>query len=270
MTNTIRPRISPEEDRFLKERRRFLSSRDEEVTLVLGCVHVPFQNRTLMDGVKKLAVDLRIDRLVFLGDFIDCNSLGDYEKGKLSSTGITLEEEYEDANKELNDWDSILKRNSTVVFMYGNHEDRYFRWLKSPDNAKYGDLLSPAKALRLEERNYIVITDYRNGVYHIGNLELYHGDLTNIHVAKKSLDTYRRNTMFAHTHRIQVYREGDYASYNIGTMANLNAPAFGYAPRSMREKWANGFGVVINYDGNTYTQVIEVKGDHFYYGGFRY
>jgi hypothetical protein len=261
-----RIRLSQSEYNVITEQRK----RKEEFTIALGCVHMPFQNRTLMEGVKKLASDIRIERLVWLGDALDCNALGDYERGKLSSTGITLEEEYEEGRKELDEWDSILKDSAIRVYMFGNHESRYYRWQKSPDNAKYGELLSPIKGLRLDERNYTVITDYRDGVYHIGDLELYHGDLTNIHVAKKSLDTFRKNTMFAHTHRIQVYREGEYASYNIGTMANLNAPAFGYAPRSMKEKWANGFAVIVTIDGHSHVEVIQPRDNHFYYGGRRY
>jgi predicted phosphodiesterase len=266
----LRPRINKVESSYLQDRRKFLKSRDEEITIVIGCAHLPFQNRTLMDGIKKLAADLSIDRLIWLGDALDCNALGHFERGMLSSTGITLEDEYNDANKELDDWDKILRPDASKVFMFGNHENRYFRWQKSPDNAKYGGLLSPITALELDERHYNVIDDYRDGVYKIADLDLFHGDLTNIHVAKKSLDTYRKSTMFAHTHRVQVYKEGAFASYNIGTAANLNAPCFDYMPRSTKERWANGFGIVIKIDGIACPQAVEVTNDHFYYGGYRY
>jgi hypothetical protein len=54
-------------------------------------------------------------------------------------------------------------------------------------------------------------------------------------------------------------------------MANLNAPAFNYAPRSTREKWANGFAVVINnHVDKVSVQLIEPVSDHFYYGGMLY
>lgn len=268
--NQIRPRITPDEFNHLQDRRRFLTSRDEEISIVIGCSHIPFQNRTMMDGIKKLATDLNIDRLVWLGDVLDFNALSRFEKGMLSSTGITLEDEYNEANKELDDWDSILGDHASRIFMFGNHENRYFRYQSSPDFAKYGELLSPIRGLELEERHYNIISDYQNGVYQIGDIELYHGDLINIHVAKKSLDTFRRSTMFAHTHRVQIHKEGSFASYNIGTASNLNAPCFNYAPRSMREKWSNGFGIIIKENGITHVQVMEVKDDHFYYGGFRY
>lgn len=238
--------------------------------IVSGCWHVPFHNKTLYSGFKSLVRDVNPDGFVIAGDFIDAGSLGEYERGKMSHTGITLEDEYNAANVVLDEMDSILKEDCQKFYLWGNHCNRYHRWKADVNNSKYGDLLNPTKAMKLIERGYSVYEDYQNDYIELGSLQVFHGYYYNIHVAKKHLDTLRRNSMFVHTHREQMYREGKFASWNIGFMGDINAACFSYAPRTMRESWANSFALVHLTEKDFFVEPINVVNSHFIYGCKRY
>lgn len=239
--------------------------------VVSGCWHIPFHNRVLYAGFKNLIRDIQPDGFVLAGDTLDMAALGEYERGKLSHTGVTLEDEYLAGNEVLDELDYLLPSESEKYYLYGNHCARYFRWKADVNNSKYGDLINPTKALKLKERGYVVKEDYQNGFIELGSLQVFHGIYFNQHAAKKHLDTLRRNCMFVHTHRFQVYREGNFAGFNIGFMGDIEAPCFSYAPRTMREAWANGFAVVhVQEDDKFYVEMIDVVNSRFVYGGKLY
>ncbi len=64
-----------------------------------------------------------------------------------------------------------------------------------------------------------------------------------------------------------MYREGEHVAFNIGSMADFNSPAFGYATKSMKKQWTNGFAIATVVDGVTSVEQIIWNKDHFVYGG---
>ena len=97
-----------------------------------------------------------------------------------------------------------------------------------------------------------------------------HGEYYNIHCAKKHLDVFRRNTLFWHTHRVQVHREGDFCAWNSGTLADIWSDGFNYAKRGMRMQWGNAFSI-INIEGNNhYVDLVSCINNSFVYNGVKY
>ena len=236
--------------------------------LVIGCVHVPFNNKKLTQGLFDLMKDVNYKGIIIAGDFLDMGALSTYEKGKLSNTGVTLEDEYIAGNQFLNIIDQLLPKNATKVFMFGNHCHRYWKWKSDVDNSKYGDSLNPITSLALEQRGYDVYHDYVNDIYNLGSLGIMHGEYFNIHCAKKHLDVFRRNILFFHTHRFQIHREGDFAAYNAGFLGDKKSPAFNYAKRGMKAAWANGFAEVTLMDsGEHFVNLISCVNDKFAVNG---
>jgi len=267
MINTNRPRLNNEQ---LKVVNQMKGLGDIKSYLCLGCLHVPFHNKKILNGILQLMESRQFAGLVLGGDFIDMGSLSSYEKGKINKTGITLEDEYFSANLVLDALDKKLPKDAEKVFMFGNHENRYYRWLADVDNAKYGKLIDPIKALGLLTRKYNVYDDYKKDQYKLGSLHIFHGDFWNIHVAKKTLDTWRRNTLFWHTHRTQIHREGDFCAYNAGFLGDIDSGAFDYAPRSQKIKWSNGFAIVHVIGKHHYVDVINCVENSFVYAGVKY
>ena len=219
---------------------------------ITGCAHAPWQNKFMYDSVfNYLKREIDLEGIILAGDVVDLNSLSSHDKGKTAIPGVDLSWEYEEANKFLDQFDE-LKVKGTKDYIFGNHEDRYARVKKDSDVAKYGGaLVSPTVGLNLIGRGYNVYEDWKNDSIHLGHhLDVCHGEFLNIHSAKKTIDTYRKSTVYFHTHRFQIYVEGLVGGFNMGFGGDINAPIFGFATRAMKNSWVNSSCVVtIDKDG---------------------
>tara|TARA_R110000772_G_scaffold62137_2_gene139638 strand:+ start:1583 stop:2689 length:1107 start_codon:yes stop_codon:yes gene_type:complete len=242
--------------------------------IVLGCNHVPFHNVRMHEGIKELLADYKSEIKGFhlIGDFLDMNTLSSHDKGRFTAVpGLTLDKEYEIGNQILDEYEALLPKKVWKTYLYGNHEDRYNRWMKQMDNAKT-PLDSPTEALELWERGYNVKESWSQDFFTLGKyLDIFHGIYFNVHAAKAHMDKLRGSCMFVHTHRIQSYIEGNTGSFNIGACADFNSSAFNYATRGMKSQWQNGFSVVmIDTDGTYHVTQIICQDGAFYFGGKKY
>lgn len=243
------------------------------IHIVLPCVHVPFENKRIVDACLKIISELgnKVAGFHIIGDFLDMAALSSHDKGNIGT--ITLDEEYEQGNDLLDRFEEVLPLECLKTYIYGNHEDRYFRYMRQVDNSKLGTALeNPTQALDLYTRGYYVFEDWKNSVVSLGgHLDLFHGEFTNVHTAKKHLDTYRRSCAFAHTHRKQVFIEGNHGAYNLGSMADFGTKAFGYATRAMKDSWVNSFGVItIDSDGYFNVEIPTLYNNKVVFGGNMY
>lgn len=238
---------------------------------VFGCVHAPFHHVRAFKAVNRLLKDNREDivGIVLAGDFIDANSLSSHDKGKKPLKGVTLDWEYTESQYLLDSMFEHLSSSIHKVYIYGNHEDRYLRYMSDSDNSKLGEALpSPETGLNLKERGFRVFTNWKEDYITLGHyLDVSHGEFTNVHTAKKHIDTYRRSTLYYHTHRIQQYIEGQVGGFNGGSMADFSQPVFNYATRAMKSSWLNGFTAVhIDSDGGYHIQQIMCYNNIFVFG----
>lgn len=240
--------------------------------VVLGCMHAPFCNEQMLSGIIQMINDTQPDGLILAGDFLDCNSLSGHDRGKFTVIpGLSLKQEYELGSEIIDLLTDGLPDNALKVYMYGNHEDRYQRFIADMQNAKTPPQ-SPTEGLNLYERGFKVIESYSSGYMTLGaHLDILHGIYYNTHCAKQHIDRFRGSVLFAHTHRIQSYIEGHTGGFNIGWGGDANSRAFGYADRGTKASWQNGFAVVtIDKDGDYYVNQIICNNGHFYYNGNRY
>lgn len=265
--------------RELDEIRQRLSSRVNikvQKWLVLSDIHRPFHNQVLWSKVLQLIKDLggTLYGIILAGDYLDLYTLGSYNTESLANlSGITLQDEYIDGLQGIDELNSVLHKNVKKYFLFGNHEDRYFRHIKEKDNAKYGGaLLNPIEALYLHEKNWEVKTDWQSDYFTLGkHLDVIHGVYTSVNSAKAHLDKTQHSVMFGHTHRVQCYHTGNKAAFNIGGLYDIKSKGFSYMPRLQRETWANGFAIVnINDDGEYYVEQVNVWKDKFFADGKMY
>ena len=246
-----------------------------ELWLILPDIHRPFHNQILWDKILQIIQDLgdTLTGLVITGDYLDLFTLGSYNANSLGLLkDITLEDEYTDGLQGIEELQAVLHPTTQRVFLYGNHEDRYFREVNKLDNAKYGNTLKdPVEALKLNQYGYKVLTNWKDDVFSVGDIDITHGVYTNIHVAKKHLEMNGKSIMFGHTHRIQTFFNGDYTGYNIGCLIDMNSPYFNYMPRMNRKKWTNGFSfITVDKEGKAHPELIKVKDSSFYWRGRKY
>jgi hypothetical protein len=243
--------------------------------VILGCNHVPFENKILHEGILRMMNDYKNQIVGFhlIGDFLDLNPLSSHDRGRFTAIpGLTLDMEYRAGNALLDAFERNLDKDVWKTYLYGNHEDRYNRWMSNMDNAKT-PLISPENGLNLNDRGFAVKTNWSQDFFTIGNdFDIFHGIYFSIHNAKAHLDKLRRSCAYAHTHRIQNYNEGQMSAYNIGACADFTSKAFNYATRPMKAQWANGFAINM-VDENGVSHVTQIKTDansRFYFGGKLY
>lgn len=244
----------------------------KNLNIVLGCLHAPFHNRTIWNGLLKLIKDLgkNLQGVYLIGDILDLNSLSFHERGKYPLDGLNIRQEYKMV-KIFDELDNVLPKSVNKRFIYGNHEDRYLRHIDTPDDDKI-IIESPEEYFRLRERGYEVKTRWKDDFYKLGDhLEVFHGDMLGVNPAKRQLDKLKKSCMFAHSHRAGVHFDGNMASYNIGCLVDIHSPVFNYAGRLIKRNWIMGFGLVtIPDDGFYYAQLITGYNDRFYYNGRKY
>ena len=245
----------------------------KNINIVLGCLHAPFHSKTLWYGVLKLVKDLQphLQGIYLIGDILDLNSFSGHESGKypleINGESLNIRDEY----KMIKIFDELDEIKVEKKFIYGNHEDRYIRQSKIPDNDKImAD--SPENYFRLRERGYEVKTRWKEDYFKLGDhLEAFHGELLGVNPAKRQLDKLKKSCMFAHSHRAGVHYDGNMAAYNIGWLGDVESPAFSYAGRLTKRNWVNGFGLVtIDNNGDYFANVITAYNDRFFYNGKKY
>lgn len=240
--------------------------------LLLGCVHVPGHHQRMVQGICELIKDIQPEGLILMGDFLDLNSLSGHDRGKFTAIkGLTLDQEYKEGNKVMDKLLANLPKTAEKVYLYGNHEDRWNRYMSDMQNAK-APIQSPEDALKLKERGFNVFTRWSSDYITLGNhLEIIHGQYYNTHCAKQHIDKFRGSVAFVHTHRVQMYVEGKTAGFNIGWAGDVNHPFFNYAERGTKNQWQNGFALcTIDEKGDYFMQQIFCHNNKFYYNGKAY
>jgi hypothetical protein len=244
-----------------------------QMWVIIGCVHRPFHDKQLWDSFLSFLEKNRNDitGIIINGDYLDLRSLSSHEEW--IPDGVDLSMEYSDGLQGIEDIESRLKKNIRKIFIYGNHEDRFFRDKKSI--RKYGSSLpSPHEALELDERGWEVITDWKNGYVTLGNnLDVFHGIKVGANAAKDQLNALpTRDQIFNHTHRFSTYSNNTNTAYNIGCMIDIDNDMFKYVDRGIRAAWALGFATAhIDEYGNNYVTPIKAREDkRFFFQGVVY
>lgn len=245
----------------------------------LGCYHFPFHDKAQWEATVRLIHWLG-DRVTLdlnlVGDMMDMNSISRHGKGKKAKiAGLTLSEEYQEGNKELDKLNGATIRKKR--YLYGNHENWYYVHMSEIDNAKLGEdvIKSPKEALKLEERGFEVFTDYVNDRFQIGNLIVTHGSYFNTHAALKHLEAFKQNVLFFHTHRMQSFtdsgRDGTITGYNGGCGVHRTSQVFNYADQATRTRWEQGLSVTFTDElGHTHVDLLHWKNERFIYMGHQF
>lgn len=240
--------------------------------IVVSDVHVPFHNELLCNKIFKLCYNEKFDGLVIAGDFMDMFSISKHSEGSLHDLRAwTLGKEYKLANKILDSIDEL--KIPEKHFLFGNHEQRFERWIKKGDNAKLiGALKDPTSELKLKKRGYNVIEDYPNGTLELApKLHIVHGIYTNIHASKKHAESSNASIIFGHTHRFGSFFTDHFAGFNIGGLFDKHSKGFDYTSWIARKQWLNGFAVVtIDEDLNWYVNMVNCYHDRFVFSGKLY
>ncbi|NPV12693.1 MAG: hypothetical protein HPY57_12980 [Ignavibacteria bacterium] len=235
--------------------------------LIMGCVHSPYYNEVLMSKIINLTQDTYFKSVIFIGDLSDLSALSKYDVNKVNK-GVQLSYEYEVTEELISRFNHI----HTKIYLEGNHEYRYEKYLQNLENYKLGAAIeSIEKGMHLSRYNVKYIKGYPNNYVDLNGIQLIHGIYTNINSPKKHLDKVKQNVIFAHTHKFAIYNENGITAYNIGFLGDVNADIFSYVSRFDKLNWSNGFCIVYVDDNfNNFVIPIIVTNNKFIFNNKTY
>jgi len=234
-----------------KEKKNF------EIALFFPDAHIPYENKPACRSILKLMDDIKFDKFLIFGDYLDFSSISHWNKNKHHTLELKrLKSEYIAGNVLLDEFDKRLTKDCDKYFLRGNHEEWVNDLLEEMPSLE--GLIEPESQLFLKERNYKV-SGY-NELIKIGRLFATHGIYVGGNPIKKHLDELKTNIIFAHTHTLGMMlssspaREIAFVGYNIGCVCDL-------APEYIKKRpnaWQHGFAVGYFYP-NGYFDVQLVR-----------
>jgi len=247
----------------------------EKVYLVCSDVHAPGHSVPVMDAFIAIGKDVGVHGVVIAGDYLDLHEVSRHSAGSVAQReGHRVVDSYAEGR-------ALLRRIVDGIdctdnyFIDGNHEDRIRRWLHSGDNAVWigADATEIDKGLELAEFGFQYRAGWPEAHVRLGHMIVTHGRFTNLHHAKKHLDTWRCATMYGHTHRPQLAYAAGFKSQQVaiglGHCADPAGEAMAYAPQP--NDWCNGFGLLaVRPSGVFHAEQINFYDDVTSFGGRLY
>lgn len=228
--------------------------------VVIFDAHVPAHNKPLTNALLKYIYLNRNDLtgIILAGDFIDVKSLSFHDMATVKE--IELGEEYDSSNIVLDSLDQVMGdpdgKLKEKKFLFGNHEDRFNRFLSKHNNDKFGSaLVGIETGLKLVQRGYTIKSNWKEDYFQLGNYQIWHGTYTPKYAFNKHAEMYGENSLFGHTHRYNTgYVFGVFAM-NCGWMGDRDHRFFGYMPAAQRKQWINAITTVDVVDNIAYPSV---------------
>lgn len=235
--------------------------------LVIGDIHIPFQNDEAIKSVLSLMDDQPFDGIVILGDFMDMTPISHWLHEKSQNKSLEnkrMLSDYAKGNVLLDEIDKRLPAGCDKHFFMGNHE-RFYNDLIEKYPALEG-LLEPATELKLKERGYKIYPV--NHIEWIGKLAFCHGMFHSQNYVRAHIQAFKTNVIHADMHSPQMCfdnspaKELAIAGYCIGCLCNTNPEYMQNRPN----KWSHGFGIMYLYQSGDFDLDLKriVKGKFVY------
>jgi len=177
--------------------------------LVLPDIHLPYEDKRTFEALEAYVADVQKSRNPFtgwlqLGDFLDLDELGRWNKDYEASIKGDLAESFERGNSFLDRHQKLMGEDCRMVMLQGNHDYRTVDFgLKNPHLATHANF---ERNLRLEERGIKFVKCWETGeMFELGNAYFTHGKFLNKYHAFKMVDTFGVCVFFGHTHDVMEF-----------------------------------------------------------------
>jgi len=192
-----------------------------ETHLVINDLHAPYYPEEIFNLVLKFAKNLQPDKLINLGDQVDCPSISKFDK-RLSRV-TTIAQDFKSgyiANARV----AEATKKAEHIFLYGNHEDRFNTYLSAHHALE--DLVDMDDMIGLKDYGYRSIA-YGDEYEHKG-FHYQHGTKARKfagYTAKGELYDEWVSGMMGHTHRSGKCccsnKAGDFAFFENGCLCDF-------------------------------------------------
>lgn len=204
--------------------------------------HVPYHDARAVRLFMTVAKDFKPSILVIGGDFADFYAVSSHSKDPERVVKMGFKEEIEQARELLRSLRPLADR---AIFIEGNHEDRFYRYIKDKAPELRG-IHTFRELLHLPNLKYEVVP-YKSHI-DIGKVSITH-DCGNAgrYAHYKAMETFQGSVIINHTHRIGYAVEGDargvgHIGAMFGWLGDINQVDYMHKIKAMRD-WSLGFGV---------------------------
>lgn len=233
----------------------------ERVKKILVCpdLHVPDHDKVAWQVFLNSVRAVKPDEIVLIGDFGDFLSISAHPKKPQDER--SLKNELRSVNDALDELVAAAGPNCKIVYIFGNHEYRYDRYLAS--NAPELDgIFSLKDLLRLDERGIKYIP--YGEMYKLGEMNLTHDvGRCGINTARQSLQDVGDNVLVGHSHRASIVYGGTVSGHthvgvNVGWLGSYDAISYRNKHTAKRE-WQHAFCLIYqDKKGTSYCNLIPV------------
>jgi len=242
-------------------------NKEFEIALFWPDTHIPHHNLPACKAVLKLMDDIKFDKVIIGGDFVDLGCISHWNKNKHKTIELKrLKDDYIIANSLLDEMEKRLPVNADKYYLNGNHEvwaDDLLEEMPSLEG-----MIEPQEMMFLEERGYKV-SKY-NELVKFGRLFATHGIYAGGNPIKKHLDELKTNIIFFHTHTLGMRfssspaRDIAFAGYNGGCLCDLGPDYMKNRPNS----WTHGFPVGYFYPNGYFdVKLVRIVEGRFIFNG---
>lgn len=227
-------------------------------TLVIGDAHVDqHQSLRRFKALGKYIRDTKPDNIVSIGDFLTLNCLSAWDKDKRKKMeGQRYEDEIEAGNCAL-DLLGTVPKNTNLIFIEGNHEERLKRYLDY--DPTFDGHVSIEKDLQLHNRGWLWVPYKSDHI--INGVSFTHCPINGVgkaianpNVAQKALKLYSNSVVFGHTHTLDHAAEHRHGSPHLQQALSVGCffeHVDEYAQGSITNYW-RGVVMLNQYDENRF------------------
>lgn len=234
---------------------------------IIGDIHVPYHSQECVDIVTRMAWHFKPRNIIINGDALDNAQLSRFNHSPFEPASLKSDIE------ELCNIISDLQKYSNVIYIEGNHESRFQKYIN--DNAP--DLHGLLSMESLINNNLSTPVQYVHTVPSESMLEWQNNLLIghfNVarkycgYTAKALVERFQTNVVQGHTHRLGEYairvKGRTLRGYEGGCLCDLN-PEYVMMPN-----WQQGFLVFTPIDNNWSIDIVRIDDGRAVYRGKTY
>ena len=241
-------------------------------TLYLSDKHWPKTNMPAFRAALQWAQQNKPERIVLLGDNLDCEPVSRHNKGKpgLKETGGLRKDIDGFLSHILLPLEQAAPNAERVIFE-GNHEAWVEQMLEEQPELK--GCLDIPHLLDLKRRGWEWVPQGEHRMF--GKVAALHGDSigSSLHVAKKLVDTYCCTAVMGHVHKGSMYtktsaakKQDKWVGITLPGLCDLS-PRYG---KGAPNAWSLGCGIQEEWDEYFNMYVVFITNGRFVYGSKMY
>ena len=216
---------------------------------ILNDVHFPYEDRQRYELALRIFQAAGISRLYLNGDIVEFLAVSSWKVHPGERADFSFEVQY--ANKKFDEL-MLAFPDVPVTYICGNHEHRFFRYVRDIAPAMWG-LLDCPSLLKFPERPLWKFVDYGpSQLERCGNSNLWlrHEPLGGLaNCARQTAEKSSVDIAFGHTHVYQVHTHRKFGpvpsctkAYSLGWLGDKARNVFDY--RGAKDNWVQGCTLV--------------------------